>query len=276
MKIEKIRLSELQPFANHPFKVRQDDEMVQMRESIREYGVITPILARPLKQGGYEVVSGHRRLAICKDLGIETLPVVVREMTDEEAVIAMVDSNLQRENVLPSEKAFAYKMKLEAIKHQGKTTFRQVVGRLESADTISDNESGRQIQRYIRLTELIPGILQMVEDDGKIAFNPAVEISYLSHDEQKALLNFMQIEDCTPSHSQAIRLKKLSQEGKLDIRQIGEIISEPKPNQQEQYKFKREEIRKFFPKSYSDKQVHDAVFKALELLKKQRERGRDR
>lgn len=273
MKIEQIDVTKLKPFANHPFKIRQDSELAQMTDSIRDLGVITPILARPI-EGGYEIVSGHRRLAICKELGIETMPTVVREMTNEEAVIAMVDSNLQRENVLPSEKAFAYKMKLEAIKHQGKTTSRQVVGKLESADLISNGESGRQIQRYIRLTELIPDILQMV-DEGKIAFNPAVELSYLSPDEQKALLNVMQIEDCTPSHSQAIRLKKLSQEGKLNNSQISEIISELKPNQQEQYKFKREEIRKYFPKSYSDKQVYDAVFKALELLKRQRERSKD-
>lgn len=275
MKIEKIKLSELQSFVNHPFKIRQDDEMAQMRESIREYGILTPILARPLENSGYEVISGHRRLAICKELGVKVIPTIVREMTNEESIIAMVDSNLQRENVLPSEKAFAYKMKLEAVKHQGKTTSRQLVGKLESADTISDNESGRQIQRYIRLTELIPEILQMV-DDSKIAFNPAVEVSYLLHDEQKALLNIMQIEDCTPSHSQAIRLKKLSQGGQLNSIQISKIMNEPKPNQQEQYKFKREEIRKYFPKTYSDKQVYDAVFKALEMLKKQRERGRDR
>ena len=274
MKIEQIKLSELKPFANHPFKIRQDNELAQMRESIREYGVITPILARPI-ESGYEVVSGHRRLAICKELGVETVPVFIREMTNEESVIAMVDSNLQRENVLPSEKAFAYKMKLEAIKHQGKTTSRQLVGKLESADLISNNESGRQIQRYIRLTELIPEILQMV-DEGKVAFNPAVEISYLTENEQRALLNIIQIEDCTPSHSQAIRLKKLSQEGKLGREQISEIISEPKPNQQEQYRFKREEIRKYFPKSYSDKQIYEAVFNALEMLKRQRERGMER
>lgn len=273
MKIEQIDVTKLKPFTNHPFKIRQDSELAQMTESIRDFGVITPILARPM-EGGYEVISGHRRLAICKELAIETVPVIVREMTNEEAVIAMVDSNLQRENVLPSEKAFAYKMKLEAIKHQGKTTFRQVVGKLESADLISNGESGRQIQRYIRLTELTPDILQMV-DEGKIAFNPAVELSYLSHDEQKALLNIMQMEDCTPSHSQAIRLKKLSQEGRLNNSQITEIISEPKPNQQEQYKFKREDVRKYFPKSYSDKQVYDAVFKALEMLKRQRERSKD-
>lgn len=270
MKIEKIKLSELQPFANHPFKMRQDDEMAQMRDSIREYGILTPILARPLV-GGYEVISGHRRLAICKELGIEIIPVVVREVTNEEAVIAMVDSNLQRENMLPSEKAFAYKMKLEAQNRQGQRTDLtscQVGTKLENED------SKRQVYRYIRLTELIPEILQMV-DDGKIAFNPAVEISHLSPDEQKALLNIMQIEDCTPSHSQAIKLKKLSQEGGLDSKKLSEIMSEPKPNQQEQYKFKREDIRKYFPKSYSDEKIFEEVFKALELLKKQRERNKD-
>lgn len=271
MKIEQIEITKLKPFADHPFKIRQDSELVQMAESIRDVGVITPILVRTIEEG-YEVVSGHRRLAICKELGIETVPAVIREMTNEEAVIAMVDSNLQRENVLPSEKAFAYKMKLEAIKHQGKLTCGQVVHK--SRDVISESESGRQIQRYIRLTELLPDILQMV-DESKIAFNPAVELSYLSHDEQKALLDFMQVEDCTPSHSQAIRLKKLSQEGRLENSQIIQIVSELKPNQQEQYKFKREDIRKYFPKSYSDRQVYDSVFKALEILKRQRERNKD-
>lgn len=272
-KIEQIKTSDLKPFANHPFKIRHDNEMVKMTESIWEYGVIMPVLARPLENGGYELVSGHRRLAVCQELGIETIPTVVRKMTNEEAVIIMVDSNLQRENVFPSERAFAYKMKLEAIKHQGKSTCGQLVHK--SRDSISDNESGRQIQRYIRLTKLIPEILQMV-DDGKIAFNPAVEISYLSPDEQKTLLEIMQAEDRTPSHAQAIRLKKLSQDGKLDSMQINQIMREPKPNQQEQYKFKREDIRKYFPKTYSDRQIYDAVFKALELLKKQRERGKDR
>ena len=273
-KIQQIKVSELQPFANHPFKVRQDNEMVQMTESIREYGVIIPVLVRPLENSKYELISGHRRMAACKELGIDAIPSIVREMTNEESIITMVDSNLQRENVLPSEKAFAYKMKLEAIKHQGKSTSRQVVGKLESADVISKDESGRQIQRYIRLTELIPELLQMV-DECKVAFNPAVEISYLSTDEQKLLLEIMQIEDRTPSHAQAIRFKKLSQDGVLDNKQISEIMRETKPNQQEQYKFKREDIRKYFPKSYSDQQIYDAVFKALELLKKQRERSKD-
>lgn len=272
MKIEKIKLSELQSFVNHPFKIRQDDEMAQMRESIREYGILTPILARPLENSGYEVISGHRRLAICKELGVKVIPTIVREMTNEEAVIAMVDSNLQRENVLPSEKAFAYKMKLQAQNRQGQRTD---LTSCQVGTRLGNEDSKRQIYRYIRLTELLPEILQMV-DEKKIAFNPAVELSYLSPDEQKVLLNIMQIEDCTPSHSQAIRLKKLSHEGLLNGEQISEIIREPKPNQQDQYKFKREDIRKFFPKSYSDKQIYDAVFKALELLKKQLERGRDR
>lgn len=250
MKIEQIDTTKLKPFTDHPFKIRQDRELVQMAESIRDVGLITPILVRPIEDG-YEVISGHRRLAICKELGVETVPAVIREMTNDEAVIAMVDSNLQRENVLPSEKAFAYKMKMEAIKHQGKLTCGQLVHK--SRDIISESESGRQIQRYIRLTELIPEILQMV-DESKIAFNPAVELSYLSPDEQKALLNIMQIEDCTPSHAQAIHLKKLSKEGRLENSQIMQIMSELKPNQQEQYKFKREDIRKYFPKSFSDKQ----------------------
>ena len=208
-------------------------------------------------------------------LGIETMPVIIREMSDDEAVIAMVDANLQRETILPSEKAFAYKMKLEAIKHQGITS-RQVGEKLLSVTQVSkeSDDSERQVQRYIRLTYLISELLEMV-DENKIAFNPAVEISYLDQSEQRVLLNAMELNDCTPSHAQAIRLKKLSQDGVLNEQTIYEILAEQKPNQQEQYKFKREEIRKYFPKSYTDKQVCDTVIKLLEQWQRRRERDRD-
>ncbi len=274
-RVKEIPLTELHPFKDHPFKIQNDDEMKRLMESIQKFGTLTPALARPLPEGGYELISGHRRLAACQVLGIETMPVIIREMSDDEAVIAMVDANLQREHILPSEKAFAYKMKLEAIKHQGITS-RQVGEKLLSVTQVSkeSDDSERQVQRYIRLTYLIPELLEMV-DDGKIAFNPAVEISYLEQSEQRVLLNAMELNDCTPSHAQSIRLKKLSQEGVLQDQTIYDILAEQKPNQQEQYKFKREEIRKYFPKSYTDKQIYDTVFKLLEQWQRKRERDRD-
>lgn len=274
-RVKEIPLNELHPFKDHPFKIQNDEEMKRLIESIQKFGTLTPALARPLPEGGYELISGHRRLAACQVLGVETMPVIVREMTDDEAVIAMVDANLQREHILPSEKAFAYKMKLEAIKHQGITS-RQVGEKLLSVTQVSkeSDDSERQIQRYIRLTYLIPELLSMV-DENKIAFNPAVEISYLEQSEQRVLLNAMELNDCTPSHAQAIRLKKLSQEGVLQDQTIYDILAEQKPNQQEQYKFKREDIRKYFPKSYTDKQVCDTVIKLLEQWQRRRERDRD-
>ena len=274
-RVKDIPLTELHPFKDHPFKIQNDDEMKRLIESIQKFGTLTPALARPLPEGGYELISGHRRLAACQVLGVETMPVIVREMTDDEAVIAMVDANLQREHILPSEKAFAYKMKLDAIKHQGITS-RQVGEKLLSVTQVSkeSDDSERQVQRYIRLTYLIPELLEMV-DENKIAFNPAVEISYLEQSEQRVLLNAMELNDCTPSHAQAIRLKKLSQEGVLQDQTIYNILAEQKPNQQEQYKFKREEIRKYFPKSYTDKQVCDTVIKLLEQWQRRRERDRD-
>ena len=274
-RVKEIPLTELHPFKDHPFKIQNDDEMKRLIESIQKFGTLTPTLARPLPEGGYELISGHRRLAACQVLGIETMPVIVREMSDDEAVIAMVDANLQREHILPSEKAFAYKMKLEAIKHQGITS-RQVGEKLLSVTQVSkeSDDSERQVQRYIRLTYLIPELLEMV-DDGKIAFNPAVEISYLEQSEQRVLLNAMELNDCTPSHAQSIRLKKLSQEGVLQDQTIYDILAEQKPNQQEQYKFKREDIRKYFPQSYTDKQVCDTVIKLLEQWQRRRERDRD-
>lgn len=274
-RVKEIPLTELHPFKDHPFKIQNDDEMKRLMESIQKFGTLTPALARPLPEGGYELISGHRRLAACQVLGIETMPVIIREMSDDEAVIAMVDANLQREHILPSEKAFAYKIKLEAIKHQGITS-RQVGEKLLSVTQVSkeSDDSERQVQRYIRLTYLIPELLEMV-DDGRIAFNPAVEISYLEQSEQRVLLNAMELNDCTPSHAQSIRLKKLSQEGVLQDQTIYDILAEQKPNQQEQYKFKREDIRKYFPQSYTDKQVCDTVIKLLEQWQRRRERDRD-
>ena len=278
-KLERVRnipLAELHPFKGHPFKVQNNEEMQRMIESIRKVGAITPALARPLPDGGYELISGHRRLAACQVLGVETMPVIVRELSDDEAVIAMVDANLQRETILPSEKAFAYKMKLDALNHQGMTSapsWREVANEqkkwLMMPETADD-----QVQRYIRLTYLIPELLSMV-DDGKIAFNPAVELSYLDSYQQRAVLDAMALNDCTPSHAQSIRLKKLAQEGLLDDQIIYAVLAETKPNQQEQLKFKREELRKYFPSGYTEEQMRRDIIKGLELLKRQRERNRD-
>ena len=274
-RVQNIPLSELRPFKDHPFKVQNNEEMERMIESIRKVGAITPALARPLPDGGYELISGHRRLAACQMLGIETMPVIVREMSDDEAVIAMVDANLQRETILPSEKAFAYKMKLEAIKHQGMTSVQLGQKLLSRSSVAADAKTSEtQIQRYIRLTYLIPELLSMV-DENKIAFNPAVEISYLEQSEQRVLLDAMELNDCTPSHAQSIRLKKLSQDGVLDNQMIYAVMSEEKPNQQEQIKFKREDLKKYFPAGYTDEQMRRDIIKGLELLKRQRERNRD-
>ena len=275
-RVKEIPLDELHTFKDHPFKIQNDEEMKRLIESIKKFGTITPALARPLPDGGYELISGHRRLAACQVLELATMPVIIREMTDDEAVIAMVDANLQRETILPSEKAFAYKMKLDAIKHQGVTSSQLGTRLLRSDEKVAldAGESRNQVQRYIRLTYLIPELLSMV-DENKIAFNPAVEISYLEQSEQRVLLNAMELNDCTPSHAQSIRLKKLSQDGVLNDQTIYDILAEQKPNQQEQYKFKREDIRKYFPKSYTDKQVCDTVIKLLEQWQRRRERDRD-
>lgn len=274
-KVQNIPLAELHPFKDHPFKILNNEEMERMIESIRKVGAITPALARPMPDGGYELISGHRRLAACQVLGLETMPVIVREMSDDEAVIAMVDANLQRETILPSEKAFAYKMKLDALNHQGITSV-QVGQKLLSRSIVAADAktSETQIQRYIRLTRLIPELLTMV-DENKIAFSPAVEISYLEHPEQFVLLDAINLNDCTPSHAQSIRLKKLSQEGLLDQNAIYEIMSEEKPNQQEQIKLRRDDLRKYFPPNYTDEQIKKDIVKGLELLKRQRDRNRD-
>ena len=274
-RVKDIPLYELHSFRDHPFKIQNNEEMKHLIESIKKFGTITPALARPLPEGGYELISGHRRFAACQVLGIETMPVIIREMTDDEAVIAMVDANLQRETILPSEKAFAYKMKRDALNHQGITS-PQLGEKLLTVEKIGADggDSKNQVLRYIRLTHLIPELLSMV-DENKIAFNPAVELSYLSQSEQLILLDAIKQNDCTPSHAQSIRLKKLSQEGTLNRDAIFEILAEQKPNQQEQYKFKREDIRKYFPKSYTDKQVYDTVIKLLEQWQRKRERDRE-
>ena len=266
-KIQLIPLEELKPFRNHPFKVQNDAEMDRVVESVRKVGVISPGLARPLEEGGYELISGHRRLAACRQAGLETMPVLVREMTDDEAVIAMVDANLQREHVLPSEKAFAYKMKMEALSHQGQASGQ--VGQKWSREEVSENESGRQVQRYIRLTNLIPDVLAMV-DEGKIAFNPAVELSYLPEERQRDLLTAMQLYDCTPSLTQAIRMKRSAQEGRLDAASIDAVMKDEKPNQKERLKIPVERIRKFFPASYTNAQIEEEIVKMCEARYRKR------
>jgi len=274
-RVHNIPLDELHPFKDHPFKIQSGEEMDKMIESIRKVGAITPAIARPLEEGGFELISGHRRLAACQVLGLKTMPVIVREMTDDEAVIAMVDANLQRETILPSEKAFAYRMKMDALKHQGRSTLGQV-GPNWSASTIAEqsDDSERQVKRYIRLTYLIPELLTKV-DEGKIAFSPAVEISFLTKDEQKILLDAIELNDCTPSHAQSIRLKKMSQDCVLTKDQIYEMMSEEKPNQQEHLRFRREDFNGYFPKSYTEQQIKKDILKGLELLHRHRQRNRD-
>ena len=271
--ISQLPPDKLSPFAKHPYRVREDAAMDELVESIRVHGILSPLLARP-KGEGYELVSGHRRRLAAQKLGLPTVPVLVREMTDDEAVILMVDSNLQRENLLPSEKAFAYRMKLEAMKHQGKATSRQVVGKLESADEVGqvNGESGRTIQRYIRLTNLVPPLLQIV-DDGRIAFSPAVELSYLTRDEQAELWDLIGREDATPSLSQALRMKQLSREAKLTPEVLYAILTEEKPNQKEQIRIKTESLRKYFPRNYSAQQMEREIIKLLEARYRAKDRG---
>ena len=271
-RIENIKIKDLVPFENHPFKTRSGIEQEELSESIKSGGLLTPIIARPFSDGKYEIISGHRRVEVCKELSLETIPAIVKELTNEEAVIAMVDANLQRENLLPSEKAFAYKMKLEAIKHQGKSTSRQLVGKSESADQISETESGRQVQRYIRLTHLIPELLKPV-DEGRIALTPAVELSYLPEHEQRMIAEEIEYTDATPSLSQAQRIRKFSNEGNLFTDTVFAILNEEKPNQKEQVRFMTEDIRKYFPKNYSNKDMQDTIIKLLEKWQRQRTRN---
>ena len=270
-KAEYLPIEKLRPFEGHPFKVEDNEEMDQLVESILTQGVLTPLVVRPLESGEYEVISGHRRLHACKKAGLDSIPAIVTDMDRDAATIAMVDSNLHREHILPSEKAYAYKMKIDALKHQGQTCGQ--VGH-KSRDTLSEGESGRQVQRYIRLTHLIPKILQMV-DDGKIALTPAVEISYLTKLEQADLLETMECEDCTPSLSQAMHLKQLSQSGELDMDTIFAILTQLKPNQQEKISFKVSELRSYFPHSYTASQMTRDILKGLELLRQRREQNRD-
>ena len=273
--VQEILIAELHPFRNHPFYVKDDESMQALCDSIREYGVLSPLLARPTGEG-YEIVSGHRRRSAALKLGLEKLPVLVREMTDDEAIILMVDSNIQRENLLPSEKAFAYKMKLEAIKHQGKATSCQLGTKSRSDEQIALNsdESARTIQRYILLTNLAKPILDLV-DEGRIALSPGVELSYLTKLEQAELWDIMQSEDCTPSLSQAVRLKKLSQSGHLDPEKILEIMSEEKANQKERVRIEVSQIRKYFPKGYTSHQMEEKILQMLEANYKKRQRSQD-
>ena len=272
-KAEYLPINKLHPFEGHPFYVKDDEEMEQLTESIIQQGVLIPLVVRPLPNDEYEVISGHRRLHACKKAGIEMIPALIRDMDRSEAVVAMVDSNLHREKLLPSEKAFAYKMKMEALNRQG--TSRQVGEKL-SVTQISEasNDSERQVHRYIRLTNLIPGILDMV-DEGRIALTPAVELSYLGEWEQRDLLETMESEDCTPSLSQAMILKATSQAGQLTMDKIFTIMTQPKPNQQEKISFKVSEIRDYFPRGYTASQMTRDILKGLELLKQQRQRNRD-
>lgn len=267
--IKNIPIQDLVPAPNNPFKITMDTEMEQLIESIAEAGVIVPVVARPTENGKYEIVSGHRRKYACEYLGIESVPAIIRELDRNAAAICLVDSNLQRENILPSEKAFAYKLKLEAIKHQGKATSRQLVGKCESANEISETESGRQIQRYIRLTKLIPPVLDMV-DEKRIAFTPAVEISYLRSEEQQMLLSEMEYNDCTPNVSQAQRLKALSAQGMLTQERLSAIMREQKANQKERIKIPVERIRRYFPKNYTTAQIEDEIVRMCELRWKKR------
>lgn len=274
--VQSIAPDKLTPFAQHPFQLREDAAMDELTESIRVYGVLSPLLARPRGEG-YELVSGHRRRAAAIKLGLQTVPVLVRDMSDDEAVILMVDSNLQRENLLPSEKAFAYKMKLDALKHQGKRTSPQLAAKSRTDDEIAQNEgiSGDTIRRYIRLTNLVKPLLDMV-DEGCIAFSPAVELSYLTKEQQAYLLDSIGQEDATPSLSQAIRMKKLSQQGKLTPEVIYAVLTEEKPNQKEQVRIKTESLRKYFPGSYSTEQMERAILKLLEERYRARHRGQER
>ena len=273
-----LPIQKLRPFENHPFQVKDDDEMEQLVWSVLTQGILTPLVVRPLENDEYEVISGHRRLHACQKAGIETVPVLIYALDRDAAAIALVDSNLHREKILPSEKAFAYKLKMDALSRQGQRTdltSRQVVGKLETADLIAENESGRQVQRYIRLTELIPQILSMV-DAGKIALTPAVELSYLTGQEQQDLLETMESEDCTPSLSQAVQLKKLSQSGELTMDKIFEILREPKANQQEKISFRLDDLRKFFPKTYSVARIQERILKLLEADCRKRQRAQER
>ena len=280
-KIQEIPLSELHPFKDHPFKVKDDDAMIETADSIKKYGVLVPAIARPLPDGGYELVAGHRRRRASELDGKETMPVIVRDLDDDAATIIMVDSNLQRENLLPSERAFAYKMKLEAIKHQGARTDLtsvQVEQKLSARDQVAKEageRSGIQVMRYVRLTELIPELLDMV-DEKKIAFNPAYELSFLKPDEQQMLVETMDYEQATPSLSQAQRMKKFSQEGKLSEDVMLAIMSEEKKGDLDKVTLSSDTLRKYFPKSYTPAKMQETIIKLLEQWQKKRQRDQER
>ena len=280
-KVMDIPLSELHPFKDHPFKVKDDDAMMETADSIRQYGVLVPAIARPDPDGGYELVAGHRRHRASELAGKETMPVIVRNLDDDQATIIMVDSNLQRESLLPSERAFAYRMKLEAIKHQGERsdlTSRQVGEKSQTSISLVANQAGesqRQVQRYIRLTELIPELLDMV-DEKKIAFNPAYELSFLKKEEQVNLLDAMDSEQATPSLSQAQRLKKFSQEGRLNIDVMRAIMSEEKKSDLDKVTFTSDTLRKYFPKSYTPARMQETIIKLLEQWQRRRQQQHDR
>ena len=279
-RVQEIPLSELHPFKGHPFKVLDDEAMQKTVESIAQFGVMTPAIARPRPEGGYELIAGHRRHHASELAGKEPMPVIVRDMDDDAATILMVDSNLQRETLLPSERAFAYKMKLEAIKHQGQRTdltSSQVGMKLQAMDIVGQEagDSRNQVHRYIRLTELIPELLDMV-DEKKIAFNPAVEISYLKPNEQQDFLEAMDYAQSTPSLSQAQRLKKFSQEGKCSLDAMCAIMSEEKKGELDRVTIKHDVLRKYFPKSYTPKQMEDTIIKLLEQWQRKREKSMER
>ena len=277
---EYLPIQKLRPFEGHPFKVTDNEEMDQLVWSILTQGLLTPLVVRPLDNGEYEVISGHRRLLACKKAGISSVPTIVHDIDRDQAAIALVDSNLQREHILPSEKAFAYKLKLEAMNRQGERTdltSAQLGRKLESAEIVGEQsgDSRNQVRRYIRLTHLHPKILSMV-DDGKIALTPAVELSYLTDTEQADLLETMESEDCTPSLSQAQQMKALSQAGQLDMDKIFAIMTQPKANQKEKISFRTDEVRKFFPKNYTAAQMQEVILKLLGEYQRKRERGRER
>ena len=279
-RVQEIPLDQLKPFKNHPFKVRDDQRMLDTVDSIREYGVLVPAIARPDPEGGYELISGHRRKRGCEMAGLQTMPVIIRNLDDDAAVLVMVDSNIQREELLPSERAFAYKMKLEALKHQGARmdlTSCQVGTKLRADEKLAEsvNESARTVQRFIRLTELISELLDMV-DERKLAFNPAVEVSYLKRDEQRMLLEAMDAEQTTPSLSQAQRLKKFSQEGKLTEEVMSAIMSEEKKSEMDKVTLRSDTLYKYFPKSYTPKQMEQTIIRLLDVWQKQRQKNQER
>ena len=279
-RVQEIPLDQLKSFRNHPFKVRDDQRMLDTVDSIREYGVLVPAIARPDPEGGYELISGHRRKRGCEMAGLQTMPVIIRDLDDDAAVLVMVDSNIQREELLPSERAFAYKMKLEALKHQGARmdlTSCQVGTKLRADEKLAEsvNESARTVQRFIRLTELISELLDMV-DERKLAFNPAVEVSYLKQDEQRMLLEAMDAEQTTPSLSQAQRLKKFSQEGRLTEEAMSAIMSEEKKSDMDKVTLRSDTLRRYFPKSYTPKQMEQTIIKLLDVWQKQRQKNQER